>query len=141
MEQKGLALAVLEATACAGLTILLTLLHTRIACQQPCGLQQWTQVRVHVKQGTGNPMACSPSLSGHTPATDIDANIQFVGGIGQVQGKQHIVALNFHWEVILNVTAIHGHFAGSGCQTNAGNRGLPTASSQIISGLRHVLIQ
>ena len=70
MPPGGLTLAVLEATAGAGLAVFLTFLHARVAGEETLGLKQRAQVDVHGQQSAGKTVADGAGLAVGAAAAD-----------------------------------------------------------------------
>ena len=118
-------------SAAGGLqTVLLTLLHTRIAGQEASGLQSGTIVLVSQQQGAGNTVTDSAGLAGHAAAGNGSHDVELLDVAGGDQGLANQQLQGLQAELIVDVTTIDGNGASAvGEQVHAGNGGLPTAGA------------
>ena len=73
---ERLALAELRCTTCCLQTVLLALLHTRIAGQEASLLQGTAQLGISLAQGAGDAVTDGTSLTGHSTTADIHQNVE-----------------------------------------------------------------
>jgi hypothetical protein len=78
-RESGLPLAELEAFARAGLAVLLTFAHTRIASQETIRFEGRAHSGVHLKECAGNTMTDSTRLAGLAATGHINADIKLAG--------------------------------------------------------------
>jgi hypothetical protein len=125
-----LTLAELEAFAGAGLTVLLTFAHTRIAGQETSGLKRSAQGGVDFEQRTSDAVANSAGLASRTAAFDVHTHVKFADAIGRDQRLLDDHAKHFGREIGFECAAVHGDFTGTARETNTGDSGLATASAK-----------
>src|ERR1044072_276711 len=80
-----LSLRELEALAGALLSILLTFLDARVARHQARLLQRRTKISIVLKQRAGDAMANCACLARRSATANVDQNIKFGRGLGQLQ--------------------------------------------------------
>ena len=88
LKKQGVksALAELRSTTGGLQTVLLTLLHTRIAGEQTGSLQGGTVLLVGQQQGAGHTVTDGAGLAGHAAAGDGSNDIHLAQGVGGSQG-------------------------------------------------------
>ena len=77
-------------SATSGLeTVLLSLLHTRVAGQEAGGLQSGTIVSIGSQQSAGNTVTDCAGLTGDTAACNVGDDVELTGGAGNAEGLVH----------------------------------------------------
>ena len=95
------------ATSCFE-TVLLALLHTRIAGQEAGLLQDGAVLGVHQQQGTADAVAQGAGLAGHAAALDGGNDVHLAQGIGGVQGLTDDHLQSLQTEVLVDAAAVDG---------------------------------
>src|SRR5680860_904512 len=102
---------------------LLSLLLTRIACQEVALLQGVAELLVESDESSRYAVAHRASLAAHTAANHAHHDIEPVGRARQPHRFQHRDLMQVTTaEVFLARLAVHGNVAFTGIQANAGDR-------------------
>ena len=101
--------------------VLLSLLHTRVSGEETSGLQSRSVLCICLEQCTGDAVADSASLSGHTAALDVDQNIKLICILRQHERLANDGLQSLKSEVIIDVSLIDRDLAGSRYKVNTGN--------------------
>jgi hypothetical protein len=133
----GLSLGELEASASALLSVFLTFLATRVACDKAGFLQAWAKIWIEFNQGSRNTVTHSASLTRYAAAINIDQDVELIDRIGQLQGLTNNHSVGFTFEVIFNAALINGDLAGAGSEENPRGRGFATTRSVILNRIWH----
>ncbi len=102
----GLTLTELEAATSLGLTGLLTLYLTAVACQETSILQLFLVLFVHLDEGTGNSHAESLALTCKATTVEIHLNIILLGHLEQVQRLLHHVLQDGRGEINFQILLV-----------------------------------
>ena len=133
------ALAELGCTTCSLQTVLLTLLHTRIAGQEASLLQDSAVLIALLQQGAAQAVADSASLTGNTAAGNADDDVILALEAQQDQRRADDQLQGLQTEVVVDITIVDGDLTGAGVNANAGNGILTTTSAvEIRFGFVHV---
>ena len=118
-------------------TVLLALLHTRIAGQETGLLQDGAVVLAGQQQGAGDTVPQGAGLAGHAAAGDGSHNVHLAGVAGSLQGLTDDHLQGLQAEILVDVTAVDGDRAGAvGEQMHTGHGGLAAAGAIQIRLLR-----
>ena len=123
------ALAELGSTTCSLQTVLLTLLHTRIAGQEAGLLQNGTVLIALLQQGAAQAVTDRTSLTGNTAAGNADDDIVLALQAQQDQRRTDDQLQGLQAEVVVDITIVDGDLASAGVNANAGNGILTTTSA------------
>ena len=129
-KKYSLALAELRSTTCCLQTVLLTLLHTRIAGQETSGLQGGAVLLVDLQQSAGDAVADGAGLAGHAAAGDGSNDVNLAHQLGGDQGLTNDQLQGIQTEV--NVDGAAGDGDGASAilkQVDTGDGGLPAAGA------------
>ena len=111
-------------------TVLLALLHTRIAGEETGLLEDGTVVGIDEQQSAGNAVAQSAGLTGHTAALDGGDDIDLTEGLGRGEGLTDDHLEGLETEILVDVAAVDGDGAGAVLkEMHAGNGGLSAAGA------------
>ena len=122
-------------SATSGLeTVLLSLLHTRVAGQEAGGLQSGTVVHIGGQQSAGNTVTDSAGLAGDTAACNVGDDVELTGSTGNAEGLVDDELQSLETEVIIDGTAVDGDLAGAGINADASD-GLLSAAGAVEVGL------
>ncbi len=124
-----LSLGELGCTTSALETVLLSLLHTRIAAQEPCCLKSCTVVGVSLKKCASKTVADSACLTGDTATGNGGDDIELAGGARHAEGLVYDELQGFKTEVIVNVAAVDGNDASARNDANTSNGFLSSAGA------------
>ena len=114
-------------------TVLLTLLHTRIAGQEAGLLQDGAVLGVHQQQGAADAVTQGAGLAGNAAAFHGSNNVHLAQGIGGGQRLTDDHLQGLQTEVLVDVAAIDGDIAGTVLkQMHAGNGGLAAANTILV---------
>ena len=117
-------------SATSGLeTVLLSLLHTRVAGQEAGGLQSGTVLSVGGQQSAGNTVTDSTGLTGDTATCDVGNDVELTGGAGNAEGLVDDELQGLETEVIIDGTAVDGDLTGAGIDANASDGLLSAAGA------------
>ena len=114
IRDKDLSLGELRSATSGLETVLLSLLHTRVAGQEAGGLQSGTVVRVCCEQGAGNTVTDSTCLTGDTAACNVRNDVELAVGAGYAEGLVDDELQGLETEVIIDGTAVDGDLAAAG---------------------------
>lgn len=128
-----LALRELRCTTRAFETVLLTFLHTWVTCEETCGFERRTEVRVYLKQGTGNAVADCAGLASVAAAVDVNENVVAAESFSRYKRLLDDFTECFEWDVIFCVTAVDYDFTFAGYEAYAGNGSLAAASADVLN--------
>ena len=107
------ALAELGSTTCSLQTVLLALLHTRIAGQEASLLQSSAVLIALLQQGAAQAVADSASLAGNTAAGNADDDIILALEAQQDQRRADDQLQGLQTEVVVDVTVVDGDLASA----------------------------
>src|SRR5450432_2906622 len=125
-----LALGELEALACALLSVLLALLHARIAGEKSILAQRGAQFGVEHRNGAGQAHAYGSGLSTDAAAFGGDHHVHLIMQIGELERLGGVVLPRKIREILFGGAAVYGEFAGAGAQKHACNRLFAAAGSE-----------
>ena len=129
-KRKILALGELRCATSGLQTVLLALLHTRIAREETGLLQDGAVLGVDQQQSAGNAVAQSAGLTGNAAAFNggNDVDLAELLGSGERLTDDHLQGLET--EILVDVAAVDGDGAGAVLEeVNAGDGGLSTAGA------------
>ena len=138
-----LSLGELGSAACGFEAVLLSLLHSGVAGQEPGGLQIGAVLGVHLQQGAADAVAQGAGLAGNAAAGNGGHDVNLVHGGGGHQRLTGDKLQGLQAEILVDVTAVDGDSAGAaGEQMNPGHGGLPATSAVMIGllALIHSLV-
>src|SRR5262245_1220122 len=136
-QKARLALGELGAAASSAETVFLALFHAAIASQKSRMAQQIVQLGIEGPQSAGQPELAGAGLTGDTAAVDFDGDIDGGEFAGLVEGVEHLKAIFFGGEIILDATAVDFNFSRAGFDADAGHGLLATAGGDgLIGSLR-----
>src|SRR4030095_11380076 len=130
---KLLSLRELEPLSRSLLSVLLTFLLSRIACNQSSLLQSRAKVRVEFHQRTRDPVTNRTGLSCRSAAVDIHKDVELAGCIGQAKRLTDDHPQGFVRKVRIESAAIDRDLARTGTQVNACCRGFSAAGAVILN--------
>ena len=114
-------------------TVLLALLHTRIAGQEAGLLQNGAVLGVHQQQGAADAVAQRTGLAGHAAALDGGNDVHFAQGVGGVQRLTDDHLQRLQTEILVDAAAVDGDGAGAVLkQVHTGNGGLAAAGAVLV---------
>src|SRR5450432_2335937 len=125
-----LALGELEALACALLSVLLALLHARIASEKSILAQRGAQFGVEHRNGAGQAHANGSGLSADAATLGGNDHVHLVVEIGELQRLDGIVLPREIGKILFRGAAVYSEFAGAGAQKNARDRLFAAAGSE-----------
>ena len=126
-----LSLGELRCTAGAFETVLFAFLHTRVAGQEACLLEDRTKGFVILQKRSRKTVADGAGLAGHAAAGDAADDIELVGQFGQGEGLTNDELEGVKTEIIVDVAIIDGDLAGALIQSYASDGGLSPACAVI----------
>ncbi len=122
-------------SATSGLeTVLLSLLHTRVAGQEAGGLEGGAILGIGSEQSAGNAVTDSAGLAGDAAAGDVGNDIELTDSAGNTEGLVNDELHGLQTEVIIDGTAVNGDLAGTGVEADASD-GLLSAAGAVEVGL------
>ena len=131
---KKLSLGELRSATSGLETVLLSLLHTRVAGQEAGGLQGGTVVRVSGQQSAGNTVTDCTCLAGDTATGNVGDDVKLAGSAGYAEGLVNDELQGLETEVLIDGTAVDGDLAGAGVNTDTSD-GLLSAAGAVEVGL------
>ena len=123
----------LEALSSSRLTILLALLHARIASQKSRLLQQRTQLHAELTKRAGKSMLCGAGLTPHPASAYRNDDIEFGRIVGSHQRLLHQHAVGFIEKVCFEGFVVNSKCARSGSEEDASGRCFPAACSVVLN--------
>jgi len=121
-------------------TVLLALLHTRIAGHEASLLQGFTQFRVRLAQSAADTMTDRASLARKATAANVHQHIEAAAHVGENEGLTNGHLQGFQTEIIINIALVDHNLAIAGHETYAGNRRLAAANGVEIISHDHLLL-
>src|SRR6185437_2050859 len=132
-----LSLAELEPFAGALLAVLLALLHTRVARQQPFGLQCLPQFRIELNQGARHAHLHGVSLRGHPAAAHVRGYIEIRCHLRHRKRLLRRNPLLLGHEMLIELLAVDLPLTRARAKKAARNRRLAPPRAVILNQIRH----
>ena len=129
-----LSLGELRSTTSGLETVLLSLLHTRVAGEQAGSLESSTILCVNIQESAGNTVTDCACLAGDTAAGNVCNDVKLAGSAGNAEGLVDDELQGLEAEVIIDGTAVDGDLAGAGVNTDTSD-GLLSAAGAVEVGL------
>ena len=133
LELKTLTFRELEPLTSSFLTVFLSFLLSRVACDEARSLQCRSEVRVVLEQGTGNAVTNRSGLSGLSTAVHIYKNVEFTGRFREVERLTDDHLQRFVWKVAVEFASVDLDVACSGTEVNTCCRSLSAAGAVILN--------
>lgn len=129
MKCKNLSLGELELAASSALTILLSLDHSRVSCEEAVGVEGRLVGLVLVDQCTGDTMAAGTCLTGRAATADCDDDVILTFGVCDLKGLLDLIDAQRIAEVLLDISSVDCDLAVSLAEVNTCNRCLSASGT------------
>jgi hypothetical protein len=121
------ALGELEASACATLSVLLALLLTSVAGEEPVALEEGPEVAVELQKSAGDAVSDGTGLPALSAALDGDENVELLEELGGLEGLTEDHDRCGAVEVLIGGLSIDDDVSGAGAKSDARGGGLASA--------------
>ena len=116
-----LSLGELGCTASALETVLLSLGHSRVSGQEACLLERGAELRIILKERSGDTVTDSAGLAGDTAAVDAADDVELFTRAGEFERLADNELESLKSEIIVYISVVDDDFAGAGVKTDSGN--------------------
>ena len=118
--------------------VLLPLLHSGVAGEEPGLLEDGAHLVAVLEESPGNAVADGAGLAGNAAAGDGADDVEPAQGVGEIQGLADQKLQGLQAEVIIDVPVVNGDLAGAGVKTDTGDAALSAAGAVVVGlGLVH----